>query len=59
MLKLLLGKGLIHGDCMTVTGKTLAQNLAELPTLKDGQEVWPSFFAARKFVCLFANWLNS
>jgi dihydroxy-acid dehydratase len=39
VLKLLLGKGLIHGDCMTVTGKTLAENLAGLPGLKEGQEV--------------------
>eukprot|EP00996_Jenningsia_fusiforme_P000325 NODE_1274_length_1608_cov_48.605516_g1139_i0.p1 GENE.NODE_1274_length_1608_cov_48.605516_g1139_i0~~NODE_1274_length_1608_cov_48.605516_g1139_i0.p1 ORF type:complete len:497 (-),score=106.88 NODE_1274_length_1608_cov_48.605516_g1139_i0:117-1406(-) len=39
VLKYLLEKGLIHGDCMTVTGKTLAENLAELPGLSEGQEV--------------------
>ncbi len=39
VMKYLLKKGLIHGDCMTVTGKTLAENLAELPDLKEGQDV--------------------
>lgn len=39
VLKYLLEKGLITGDCMTVTGKTLAENLAELPGLKEGQKI--------------------
>lgn len=39
VLKLLLEAGLIDGSCMTVTGKTLAENLAELPGLKAGQQV--------------------
>ncbi|CAL2094034.1 dihydroxy-acid dehydratase [Tenacibaculum sp. 190524A05c] len=39
VLKYLLEKGLVHGDCLTVTGKTLAENLAEVPSLTDGQEV--------------------
>jgi len=39
VLKYLLGKGLIHGDCLTVTGKTLAENLADLPDLTEGQDV--------------------
>lgn len=39
VLKYLLKNGLIHGDCMTVTGKTIAENLADLPDLNDGQEV--------------------
>ncbi|HKK38987.1 MAG TPA: dihydroxy-acid dehydratase [Cryomorphaceae bacterium] len=39
VLKYLLSKGLIHGDCLTVTGKTLAENLAEVPSLADGQDV--------------------
>jgi dihydroxy-acid dehydratase len=39
VLKLLLEAGLIHGDCLTVTGKTLAENLADLPGLKEGQKV--------------------
>ena len=39
VLKLLLDRGVLHGDCMTVTGKTHAQNLAELPGLSEGQKV--------------------
>ena len=39
VMKYLLAKGLIHGDCMTVTGKTIAENLADLPDLKEGQDV--------------------
>ncbi|MHC8442002.1 MAG: dihydroxy-acid dehydratase [Candidatus Eutrophobiaceae bacterium] len=39
VLKMLLAAGLIDGDCLTVTGKTLAENLAPLPNLKDGQDV--------------------
>lgn len=37
--RLLLKEGLLHGDCMTVTGKTLAENLDELPDLTAGQKV--------------------
>jgi len=39
VLKYLLKKGLLHGDCLTVTGKTLAENLEEVADLEDGQEV--------------------
>ena len=39
VMKYLLEKGLLDGDCLTVTGKTLAENLAALPGLKAGQEV--------------------
>jgi len=39
VMKLLLEKGALHGDCMTVTGKTLAENLAALPALAAGQDV--------------------
>jgi dihydroxy-acid dehydratase len=39
VMKLLLEKGLLHGDCLTVTGKTLAENLADLPGLAEGQDV--------------------
>lgn len=39
VMKLLLEAGLLHGDCLTVTGKTVAENLAELPGLSEGQEV--------------------
>lgn len=39
IMKLLLENGLLHGDCLTVTGKTVAENLADLPGLLEGQEV--------------------
>mgnify|MGYP000182348161 CR=1 FL=1 len=39
VLKYLLNKGLLHGDCLTVTGKTLAENLAEVADLQEGQKV--------------------
>jgi dihydroxy-acid dehydratase len=39
VMKYLLERGLLHGECMTVTGKTLAQNLADLPGLSAGQKV--------------------
>lgn len=38
-MKYLLQHGLLDGSCMTVTGKTLAENLAEVPSLKEGQKV--------------------
>jgi dihydroxy-acid dehydratase len=38
-MKYLLEKGLLDGDCLTVTGKTLGENLAAVPGLKAGQEV--------------------
>jgi dihydroxy-acid dehydratase len=39
VMKYLLKEGFIHGDCLTVTGKTVAENLATVPDLQDGQEV--------------------
>ncbi len=39
VLKLLLERGALHGACPTVTGRTLAENLAELPGLEPGQPV--------------------
>ncbi|MCC7378461.1 MAG: dihydroxy-acid dehydratase [Chitinophagaceae bacterium] len=33
VMKYLLSKGLLHGDCLTVTGKTIAENLVEAPAL--------------------------
>ncbi|WP_425658267.1 dihydroxy-acid dehydratase [Tenacibaculum ascidiaceicola] len=39
VLKYLLEKGLLHGECLTVTGKTLAENLTAVPSLTDGQDV--------------------
>jgi dihydroxy-acid dehydratase len=38
VLKELLDAGLLHGDCMTVTGKTVAENVADI-TLPDGQDI--------------------
>lgn len=39
VLKYLYENGMIHGDCMTVTGKTLAENLQEVEGLHDGQDI--------------------
>lgn len=39
VMKYLLEKGYINGDCLTVTGKTIAENLKGLPGLKAGQDV--------------------
>lgn len=39
VLKFLLDNDMIEGDCLTVTGKTLAENLAELPDLETGQDI--------------------
>ena len=39
VMKFLLEHGLINGDCMTVTGKTIKENLADLPGFKAGQEI--------------------
>ncbi len=39
VMKMLLDKGLLHGDTLTVTGKTLAENLKKWPGLKAGQKV--------------------
>ena len=39
VMKMLLEAGLMHGDCLTVTGKTLAENLFEVPPLESHQHV--------------------
>ena len=39
LMKDLLAAGLLHGDCMTVTGKTLSQNLAAFKPYPKGQEI--------------------
>ena len=39
VLKYLLSKDMLHGDCLTVTGKTLSENLADVPELKIGQKI--------------------
>jgi dihydroxy-acid dehydratase len=40
VMKYLLGEGWLDGDCLTVTGKTVAENLQHLPGLKQGQDVF-------------------
>ena len=39
VMKFMLNNGMLHGDCLTVTGKTIAENLKNLPDLFEGQEV--------------------
>ncbi|MBP8193225.1 MAG: dihydroxy-acid dehydratase [Chitinophagales bacterium] len=39
VMKYLLKEGMLHGDCLTVTGKTVAENLSELPDLTEGQDL--------------------
>src|SRR5882757_1414907 len=39
VMKLLLDEKLLVGDCLTITGKTIAENLASLPALAKGQDV--------------------
>ena len=39
LMKMLLDAGLLHGDCMTVTGKTLAQNLAKVKPYPKSQDI--------------------
>jgi dihydroxy-acid dehydratase len=39
VMKYLLENGYLNGDCLTVTGKTVAENLADLPGLAEGQDI--------------------
>jgi len=39
MMKMMLKEDLLHGDCLTVTGKTLAENLQEVSTYPDNQKI--------------------
>jgi dihydroxy-acid dehydratase len=39
VIKMLLDAGMINGDCMTVTGKTIAENVKDLPGLTPGQQI--------------------
>ncbi len=39
VMKMLLAEGLLNGDCVTVTGRTIAENIEDLPDLKEGQDV--------------------
>ncbi len=43
VLKMLLAEGVLHGDTLTVTGRTMAENLAGVPELTPGQDVVHSF----------------
>jgi len=43
VMKILLDEGLLHGDCMTVTGKTVAENLRDIaPAVADGKVIHPA-----------------
>jgi dihydroxy-acid dehydratase len=39
LMKYLLGEGMLNGDCLTVTGRSLAENLAEVDGLDPGQDI--------------------
>ena len=39
LMKTLLEEGYLHGDCLTVTGKTVAENLSQVSEYPDGQEI--------------------
>ena len=39
LMKMLLGEGLLHGDCLTVTGRSLAENLEPVAPYPQGQKV--------------------
>ncbi|HBI79017.1 MAG TPA: hypothetical protein DDY30_06360, partial [Marinobacter adhaerens] len=38
-----LDRGLLHGDCLTVTGQTLAENLADVAPYPEGQDIIHAF----------------
>ena len=45
VMKMLLSKGLLHGDCMTVTGKTISENLKEVPSqANDNQKIIQAYY---------------
>ncbi|BFN14898.1 dihydroxy-acid dehydratase [Marinobacter sp. RI1] len=43
LMKMLLDRGLLHGDCLTVTGKTLAENLETVEPYPEGQQIIHAF----------------
>ena len=43
LMKMMLDRGMLHGDCLTVTGKTLAENLKDVQPYPVGQEIIQSF----------------
>ena len=60
VMRTLLDAGFLHGDCLTVTGRTLAENLAEAPARPEGQEVFmppdrPYAAAGRHIRVLYGN----
>lgn len=59
LMKMLLDAGLLHGDCLTVTGKTLAENLAKVKPYPKGQDVIRPFSDPKKkdghLVILYGN----
>jgi dihydroxy-acid dehydratase len=48
LMKELLRRGLLHGDCLTVTGRTVAENLADVPDYPPGQTIIRPFEAPIK-----------
>jgi len=43
LMKRMLDKGMLHGDCMTVSGKTLAENLSDVADYPEGQDIVRGF----------------
>ena len=43
LMKMLLDRGLMHGDCLTATGRTMAENLKDAPCYPEGQDVVRGF----------------
>ncbi|MFM7103126.1 MAG: dihydroxy-acid dehydratase, partial [Verrucomicrobiota bacterium] len=43
LMKMLLDEGLLHGDCLTVTGRTMKQNLQGAPRYPEGQDIVRGF----------------
>ncbi len=43
LMKRMLDQGLLHGDCLTVTGRTLAENLQDVQDYPDGQDIVRGF----------------
>lgn len=48
VMKFMLEQGMLHGECMTVTGKTIAQNLADVPSLNNSKGILKSLDAPIK-----------
>jgi dihydroxy-acid dehydratase len=59
LMKMLLDEGLLHGDCLTVTGKTIAENLKKVKPYPKGQDVVRPFSNPKKkdghLVILYGN----